>query len=628
MRMSGCGVQKGRGGWVAPGRSFLGWVWAVALMPAFGWHGIPVLEAQERPIPLDTIRVQVGSRASAALPVTTRSIQLLGREEIEDLPARSVTDLLSWAVGVEVSARSPAQADLSLRGAGFEQVVVLVNGVRMSDPQTGHFDLDLAVPLDQVERVEILRGPASALYGADAVGGVVNIVTRDAGTSAHARIEGGMWGTGRVSLGGGIETEDGLSVQGGGELARSDGHRPGTDFETTLLRLGLAGLLGGGRVGVDLALARRDFGADGFYAAFPSFERTRTYTGAVRWTSLPLGPLVLDAGASYRRHEDDFVLKRDDPAFYRNEHLSSQAGGEAVVRAAPWPGVDLAFGGEVFRDGLESSNLGDRTEDRAALMAEVVWGRGRPTVLSGGIRQDWHEGFGSFFSPSLSASHRVGAKVRLRSALGRSFRAPTWTERYYEDPLNVGREDLDPERAWSGEAGLDWFPDRGARVSITGFARRAAALIDWARVAAAGDEVPWETRNVERADFYGLEGEIQSRGPLQTTVVIGGSFLSVDTKESSGFRSKYALRPLVEQALIGVRRSFAGMADLSVNARRGKREGEAAFHRLDLRVGIRWGPTRVYLDATNLADARYPDITGEDAPGRAFFLGVELGWGG
>ena len=109
-------------------------------LPFVRLGGAGVLHAQSTPIILDTLKVQVGSRVSSGLPVLTRSVQLLGREEIESLPVRTLSDLLDWATGVEIQSRSPAQSDLGIRGAGFEQVVVLVNGVRMSDPQTGHFD--------------------------------------------------------------------------------------------------------------------------------------------------------------------------------------------------------------------------------------------------------------------------------------------------------------------------------------------------------------------------------------------------------------------------------------------------------------------------------------------------------
>src|SRR5690606_25516420 len=120
----------------------------------------------------------VGALSSSLLPAALRSVQVIDRAAIEASPARTVAQLLTWALGVDVQARSPAQADVSIRGSSFEQILLLVDGVRMSDAQTAHYDLDTAVPLDEIERIEVLRGPGSAQYGSDAVGGVINIVTR------------------------------------------------------------------------------------------------------------------------------------------------------------------------------------------------------------------------------------------------------------------------------------------------------------------------------------------------------------------------------------------------------------------------------------------------------------------
>lgn len=597
------------------------------LLPTLCVFGPGTLFAQIHPIPLDTLQVQVGSRVSLHLPILTRSVQVLGREQIDALPVRTVSGLLEWATSVEVQSRSPAQSDLGIRGAGFEQVVVLVNGVRMSDPQTGHFDLDLAVPLDQVERLEVLKGPASALYGADAVGGVVNIVTKAGGQEWQGRVEGGSWGTARISGGGGLDRVGGLSLQLGGELNRSDGHRAGTDFETGLLHLAMSHPLGLGRLSGDFGMSRRDFGAQDFYAPYPSFERTRGYTSSLRWAAEAGEGLNVEAGTSFRRHEDEFTLIRDNPEVYQNQHTSSQVGGDILVRGSSWRGMELAMGGEAYRDILRSNSLGDREESRGAIFGEAALGGTGNGVISLGLRQDWHQGFGSFFSPSLSGSYRIGPGLRTRAAIGRSFRAPSWTERYYQDPVNVGREDLEPERAWSGEVGLDVMRASDLRLSITAFARRAEDLIDWARAADAGTDSPWETRNVEEATVRGLEADLTLQGPGEIRWTLGGMLLSVDSKEAQGYNSKYALRPLVQQVNLGVGRTLGDAVTVGLNLKRAKRTGEDAYQRLDVRGGVRLGPTWIYLDATNLLDTEYPDITGAMAPGRALYLGVEVGSG-
>jgi iron complex outermembrane receptor protein len=216
--------------------------------------------------------------------------------------------------------------------------------------------------------------------------------------------------------------------------------------------------------------------------------------------------------------------------------------------------------------------------------------------------------------------------------VGRSFRAPTWTERYYRDPVNRGRADLVPEKAWSGEVGLDLSPGRGVTLALTGFSRKADQLIDWARPVPGSpteeqEDPPWETRNIEEADFLGLEMEAGGPGPLGLQWGLGGMWLSVDASENSGFISKYALRPIQEQVTMSVRRPFAEWMTAGLNVQRVRRRGEDPYWRLDVRSRFSVVGQRIYVDATNLLGQEYPDITGALAPGRAVFVGLEFGPG-
>ena len=186
--------------------------------------------------------------------------------------------------------------------------------------------------------------------------------------------------------------------------------------------------------------------------------------------------------------------------------------------------------------------------------------------------------------------------------------------------------DLKPERAWSGEVGLDAAKGSDLRLSFSAFIRQAEDLIDWARGVGAPSGSPWETRNVEEATFKGLEADLVAQGPWETRWSLGGMVLSVDSRESTGFESKYALRPLEQRLRIGAGRSFWETVTLDLNVQRARRRGEESYHRLDIRAGFRVGSGRLYLDANNLLDAHYPDVTGALAPGRAIFLGWQ--WGG
>jgi outer membrane cobalamin receptor len=594
-------------------------IFALALLPLAS-----AAAAQQAGVPLDTLEVRVGSRASSALPAATRAVEVITAEQLRAAPVRSVPDALAWALGVDLMPRSPAQADVALRGSSFEQVLVMVDGVRMSDSQTGHFDLDLAVPLEQVERIEILRGAASALYGADAMGGVVNVVTRSRGPALRARAEAGSFGTGILALAARAGKSGGVRGDLAAELSRSEGHRPGTDHRALQLRGALALPLAGRTLRADLGWGGRDFGAEGFYGPYPSYEETRVATAVLAWVAEAGARSAVEPRLSVRRHDDDFVLRRGDPGFYRNLHTSWQAGGEVVGRHAPSPALRLAAGAEAYRDLLESTNLGDRAETRAAAFAEAGAGRPGAATLTAGARADWHSQYGGFLSPSLAGAWWPGSALRLRASLGRAFRAPTWTERYYRSPANLGNPELRPERAWSAEAGAEWSPAPGVRLGLGGFVRRTEGLIDWAHPAGAPEKAPWQTRNVEDATFRGVEAEaaadlLGARWTVQATT------LSWKAEEAEGYTSKYALRPLVESWSAAVERPLPAGLGIAARLRGARRAGEEGYVLADARLRYDPGSAGLFLDVQNLFGEEYVDIVGKAAPGRAVYLGLRWG---
>ncbi len=578
--------------------------------------------AQVHPFELDTLLVTGASRLPGG--AVGRVVTIVDSEALSRQPVRSVSEAIGWALGSDLQVRSPAQADLSLRGVSYEGVLVLVDGVRMSDPQTGHFDLDLTVPLERVERIEVLLGPASAQFGADAVGGVVNVVTRSDWTGGDLRTEAGSFGRWAVAGAGGTRAGE-WDVSGGVERSESDGHREGTDYEILLLDGAASGPVGAGRVDVALGHGRRNFGAADFYGPFPAYERTRTTTGSVGW-SATLGSLEVTPRVTARRHTDDFILIRTDPSVYRNNHVSEQLGADVAARASLGSDRELAFGGEWIREMLESNALGDRSQDRLAAFMEMTTPVG-PARATGGVRVDRREGFETFVSPSLSLSVPAGDGLRLRGQVGRAFRTPTWTERYYEDPANLGTPDLEGERSWSVEGGFDAFLPAGAVVRVTAFRRQSDDLIDWARPADEPD-ARWRTRNVESATFDGLElgGSI---GSLRSVLVSGyATWLDIETSEAEGFASKSTLRPLSRSLGLAVERAFGDRARLRVHARDQTRIEEAGVFLLDARVGVDVAFGEIFVGGTNLTDSEYADLSGLPAEGRGLAIGVRTRLGG
>lgn len=660
----------------------------------------------------------VGSRVSSALPLETRGVQVLDRAHLDRLPVSTVAEALRGALAVEVSSRSPAQTDLQLRGGTFEQVLVLVDGVRVSDAQTGHFDMNLTLPLDQVERIEILRGPGSAQYGSDALGGVINIVTRKPVAARREwgmRVEGGSFGTGTLALRQSLALPGGVLIRGAGEVGRSEGHRPGTAWEQDLLSMDVAAPLKGGRLTALAGVARRDFGAKDFYAPFPSVEETGTRTLRIQWTPEPerwRSRVEVIPGIHWRRHTDDFILIRERPEVYRNVHVSVQRGADLTFRLPLGTRHLAAAGVEWTEHSLASAALGDREEARYAVFAEASGAVGGGPVVGGGgsgvgggraaggsagrlhvslgLRHDRLEGAGAeprgpegmrgqagtrgVTSPSVAASILLTSDVRLRASWGQAFRAPSWTERFYADPGHIPNPDLGPERGRALEVGLQGdLRAGGARAaagagrwtgtwSLAGYQRVTRDLIDWARLAAGTAGAPgsgasnsgasnsgapaplvpgpWVPRNVGRADFTGVEGEVRwarepGEGGVPVTAPVSWiglhfSALRVRASTADTLESKYALRPLVEQAGVQVGQTLPGGWALVVTGLHGRRGGpglavpEPAFREWDVRLQHPrgWRGLAPWIDGKNLGGSTHLDLTGNPVAGRRWTLGV------
>jgi iron complex outermembrane receptor protein len=599
----------------------------VAVAPGAAQTPASGSESADTVVRLPGIEVTAASRIPGG--GVARAAEVLDRQRLRDMPVSTVSEALQWGMGVDLQARSPAQADLSLRGGSFEQVLVLVDGVPVSDAQTGHFDLDLTVPLEQVERIEIVRGPSSSLHGTDALSGVVNIVTRapDTRTSAQVRVEAGSFGSALGVFRGSAPLSSDWNVTASVQADRSDGHRSGVDHDRTLLHARVDGRLAEGRLDVQAGWAARDFGADGFYAPQPSYEETRTRTLQLQWTG-PVSGIPTSLRAFHRRHDDDFILRRADPEFYRNVHVSEQWGGEASARVPLSAGWEVVAGAQAIQHQLRSSNLGDRDETRAGLFVEFGLDRG-PLQFTAGARLEGRDEFGVWLAPSAGLAWDLDEALRLRAAVGRGVRTPTFTERYYRDPSNVGYAGLAPESATSGEVGLDWSPRTGAVVRTTVFRRSAREMIDWARLRRTDSDVPWQTRNVSSARFDGLELQVDGleAGPLRFEAA--GTWISVQASDARGFVSKYALRPLTRTLMAGARLQLPAGVHVAVRVLDRQRRGDDAGHALaDGRLSVPVFDGQLWLDVTNLFDARYPDITGLPAPSRAVRSGLRLPLGG
>ena len=605
--------------------------------------GLP--EADEAPAPVKAEVAVVASRVGVETEAAT--VAVLTRKEIERLGARSLTELLRYLPSVDVRRRGPegVQADVGLRGADYNGTLVLVDGEPVNDPQTNHLTLSLDVPADAIERIEVLYGAASALYGSEATGGVINIVTRGGGLGkARAEME-GRYVHGSHSLDAGslrlaTKVTDAVTVSVDGSRSESSGFRDDREHSTMALRASLRADTPLGPVTLAGGTARSAFGAYAFYGTRYPNQQERTGTQSLRLSAdLSVGGgWSLAPSASVRTYSDDFVLERSNPSFYRNLHDTVRTAFRLVARRPLFGGV-IAFGAEAGHDTIDSTNLGDRARSRSAAFVEL----GRPfstaTPSAGGfragVRLDQYEGYAAHVSPQLAGWAALGAGVRARASIGTAFRVPTFTELYYVDPQTIGNPELLPEEAVNVEAGLAW--DAGAvTVDAAVFTRHGTDLIDFVR---SSPQEPYRAKNLRTVDTRGIEGTVSvdpshlALTPL-TRLELRAAFYSADLEAlraaAGATEGRYVLDPLrVKWDLLAEARlpfRVAALARLSYFDRPSFDEGVLL---LDARLGtdlLEGDILEIYVEGDNLWDVRYEEVPGVPLPGRTLAAGIRLTW--
>jgi iron complex outermembrane receptor protein len=558
-----------------------------------------IVTATVTPVPFDAV---------------ARSVWVVTREDLDLTGASSVIDALRLVPVVDPKARGPrdVQTDVSIRGATFGQSLVLVDGLRLNDSQSGHHNGELPVPVSAVERIEVLAGSGSSVHGADALGGTINIVSRrdaHATASVAAGQHGYVWADASSS---------GTVVPAGWTLAGWASRSGGFAFDRDFAQGGglLRGALRSGWI-ADVRHQRRAFGANGFYGASPSKEWTDQTLASLAWSG-STGAWTTSIRGLFRNHGDHFRWDINRPGFAENRHRTNATDAAVTMVRELSGGRRVTAGASGGGDWVRSSNLGDHEYGHAAAFIEVLWPFGGRTTAQAGLRFDGYSTFGHSWSPTVAVSGWVTPLLRLRGSVAHAFRIPTFTELYYTDPGHLARSDLKPERGWSLDGGADWSPG-GWLLSVSLFRRADQDVIDWVK---AESTDRWRTTNVRDVTTAGIEVSAVRRW---RAVLVRLSYAGQRVEAPSlDLLSKYVLEYARHSGSGSVSAPVGAGARLALSLDHRRRIDGQRYTLGGLRLSRVFGRSDVFLDVSNLFDEVYREIAGVEMPGRWMTAGVTI----
>ena len=626
----------------------------------------------QKTLSIDTIEVST-SQIPLTIRETGRNITVLTSEQIAAIPATSLDEILQTVPGLEVQSRGGfgAQADILLRGSTFTQVLMLVDGMRMNDPLTSHFNGYLPVTPGEIERIEILRGPAAAMYGPDAVGGVINIITKTFSNQKEGVNLSGSLNYGQHKL---VNGQQGFSVRkgrmrfgGGVAFNQSEGELiPEKVIDTTTTLEAYHNFFDlktmGASFGYDFANAFkfrartaydfRDFGARYFYTTSP-FDKS-TETVANWWNHFQISKIgnksSTDFNAAYKYNTDEFVFSPDFPS--TNNHTSQFLNFTLNHLREINSNFTLKTGAQVDQRQIESNDRGDHEDWHYGAYAMGVY-QWKVFNFTGSLRADYDDNYGLEITPQFNYS-MVMPKYLLRLAIGKGIRAADYTERYVSNNLqnltpgrSLGNPNLQAEKGGSVEAGVDFYPTKKWQLKATVFSRVSSNLIDYvstneneigsvSEVGSLRDSANYFfAKNITDVSTDGFEIEswlnlpFGEKGKLQWS--LGYTFLNTTNDEDviSVYISSHARHLFNTQVLLNY-----DIFDLSVNGLYKNRNGRIAsgiaseltdsYMVWNTRLGIKITENFGFnFQVQNLLNEQYQNILGAPMPSRWVLGGIK-----
>ncbi|WP_081209767.1 TonB-dependent receptor plug domain-containing protein [Salegentibacter sediminis] len=563
----------------------------------------------EQPEQLEEVMLTAG-RIDLPFSRNSRTIKLISSEEIKNSGANNLADLLQQVTGVDIRRRGTggAQADLYIRGGSFDQTLLLIDGIKVEDAQTGHHTLNLALPMEVIERIEIIKGPAARVYGQNAFTGAVNIVTKDAFRNEVS-----------IGLEAGSYEQKNASVTVSSKLEKSshiinytrqlsDGYRYNTDYDNQ--QYFIKSNFDSESLPIEMiaAFADRKFGANGFYAspeAVDQYEETQAsllgFSSIIEKGNLSLKPRVY-----WRRNEDEYIYLRQDPSVYRNLHISNKVGAEVNASYTSNLGV-TGFGVDMAKVFLSSNNLGDRERFMTTLFLEHQFKLLNDRLdVTPGLAVNYFSDFKFHAFPGVDVGYQLADKWRAYGNIGYTYRIPTYTDLYYESPNTIGNEDLEPEEAVSEEFGLKYLASQ-LQFSVALFNRDARNLIDYVKENL--DDL-WQAKNVRDVNSKGVEANLSYGYNINNHrqhLDLGYTYLKDNIKDLDLDFSQYSINSLRHHFTATYTSQFIKNLSHSVIYSYAERSLGESYSLVDFNIRLSLDDLEIYVAANNIFNTEYTE---------------------
>lgn len=595
-----------------------------------------------------------------------RVVTVITKEEIQASPVNSIADLLEFALNVDMRQRgvNGVQSDVSIRGGSFDQVMVLLNGINVSDPQTGHNIMNLPVNLNQVERIEVLQGAGARHLGANAFSGAINVITRTSKNNIKLSGTAGQYGFFDANLGGTFHDDVTYHNIAFG-FKKSDGYIQNTDFRKYNFYYSGGLNLDFGTFDWQAGYTDNGFGANSFYTSvYPNqYENVKTSVFSLKYTTgstFKVTPAIY-----YRKSCDRFELFRDQPGVYPyNFHKSDVYG--AKLNSTYYSDMGKTSLGVELRSEHSLSNTLGNSPDTVKVpgydayyltsyqrMNYSVFGEHQysagPLFVTAAVMAFGSDALntGISFYPGLDVSYELMNGFRLKGSVNRSLRIPTFTDLFYNGPTNVGNPNLKPETAWSYEGGIK-FNNNGVSSHITAFYRQGRDLIDWVQLP---ENEKYTTTNYTQLNTFGLETatrldvrKLSDDNFFIKRAGVSYAYLNSDKVEQA-YDSRYALDYLkhkftftLNHAILadvfaewnvswqdrtGTYQKFMGR-DPETEDLMYETKAYDPFWMVSAKLYYEQNWFNVFVEASNLFDVHYMDVANVAQPGRWIKAGAKF----